>query len=839
MKRFSHILLLILTATWGWAVTPNADEQASARSFFDCYFSIESGSSSSAYLQTVSEDVPDVIGRGISWRGTPYQIGDRVFKHGIAFNASKRIRIHMGGPGEQFNAFVGLENNDDTQRGAAMGNGSARFHVYVKGQEVFVSPILRLKDSALAVDIPLQGEESFEIEVDDAGDGRGWDQALWAEAVVRMQKTEGENEPAVIRLQDIPVQGEQDTNPYLLSFLFDGQPSRQLLSQWTRRVSEEKEAELIRRTVIYTDSKTQIQLRVEGTLDLAFPSVEWIAYIKNAGKENTPILQDILALDAALPLPANASSRLYWAKGAVASFDDFAPQESKIEAGKPLRFQPGGGRSSNQVLPFFNIAGGGGGVITAIGWSGEWAFECDAAGQGSTALKAGLAKTHLRLYPGEEIRTPRMMMLFYEGDRWRGQNLLRQYILARHRPRRNGEPITAPITCGNWGATSVDVHLDNVQKIDQNNLPIEYYWIDAEWYGNPGNPGSWAVNVGNWAVKPSVYPNGFKPLSTALNQTGRHLMLWFEPERVYKETPWFKEHHDWLLDLGRDSALYNLGNPEARQFLTDFISQKITEFGLGCYRQDFNIDPLPFWQAADAPDRVGMTEIRYIEGLYSFWDGLLSRHPHLLIDNCASGGRRIDLETIHRSTPFWRTDGPRDPIAHQCHTYGLLPWVPLSSTSQDRPGDDYEFRSSMCSALCLNWWVHGDAPAQKIPDDFPYAWANETLKQYLDIRKYYYGDYYPLTRYSQTDDAWMAYQLDRPDLGEGVIVALKRPKSPYREARFSLQGLEPEAMYQVVQGDPEPKTTSGRELLEKGISISLEALPDSRLIFYKRIKEEQ
>src|SRR5262249_34939087 len=156
-------------------------------------------------------------------------------------------------------------------------------------------------------------------------------------------------------------------------------------------------------------------------------------------------------------------------------------------------------------------------------------------------------------------------------------------------------------------------------------------------------------------------------------------MLWFEPERVYKGTPWHKSHPEWLLGNGGDNFLLNLGNPAARKFLTDFISVRIDEFGLGCYRQDFNIDPLAFWQAADALDRQGATEIHYIEGLYAFWDELLKRHPNLMIDNCASGGRRLDLETLGRATPFWRTDGPRDPIAHQCHTLGLLSWVPLNA----------------------------------------------------------------------------------------------------------------------------------------------------------------
>ncbi len=259
------------------------------------------------------------------------------------------------------------------------------------------------------------------------------------------------------------------------------------------------------------------------------------------------------------------------------------------------------------------------------------------------------------------------------------------------------------------------MHLDNIQKIIRHQLPIQYYWIDAEWFGT----GGWPVNVGNWQVKRDLYPAGFKPLSDALRGSGRELLLWFEPERVYKGTPWHKEHPEWLLDAGGDSLLLNLGNPDARKFLTDFISDRVTEFGLGCYRQDFNIDPLGFWHKADAPDRQGITEIKYIEGLYAFWDELLRRHPNLIIDNCASGGRRIDLETVGRATPFWRTDGPRDAIAHQCHSYGLLAWVPLSAISEDRAGDDYEFRSSMCSGLCLNWWVSGDAPAKRIPDSFP------------------------------------------------------------------------------------------------------------------------
>lgn len=812
------------------AVSPQPGEFSLCRQWTDRVFAISDKPAPAAFLQIVYEDTADGVTRGRSWRGTPYQIADKTYTHGIAFNSTKHILVQLGRPAERFTAEVGLENNDDTRRGAAMGNGSVTFHVLVDGQEVIASPVRRLNDGAIALDIPLKGAQQFEIRVKDGGDGRGWDQALWAEAAVTLK------DGTQARLQDLPWADTVEALARGFSFLYGNTPSALLLTNWNRQATETKlDAARVRRELSYRDPDTGLETRLEAILFGDFPALEWVVHFRNPTSTNTPILESIQALDSLLPMSDAGPIVLHWAKGAVASFDDFAPQETVLKPGAKLRLQPGGGRSSSQVLPFFNLAGGNGGVVAAVGWSGEWAAEFAIGSRGQPLLKAGLAQTRLALRPGESIRTPRMLLLFYEGDRWRGQNLLRRFLLAHHRPTLAGQPLVAPVTCGNWGGTRAEVHLGNIQDIVRHQLPVDYYWIDAEWYGQPGGPGTWAVNVGNWTVKKDLYHAGFKPLSDALRKTGRELMLWFEPERVYKSTPWFKEHQEWLLDLGGDSCLWNLGDPAARQFLTDFISDRIVEFGLGCYRQDFNMDPLPFWKAADAADRQGIAEIRHIEGLYAFWDALLARNPGLIIDNCASGGRRIDLETVGRATPFWRTDGPRDPIAHQCHTYGLLAWVPLSATSQDRAADDYEFRSSMCSALCLNWWVSGDAPAERIPVNFPFDWARRTLAQYLKVREFYYGDYYPLTVYSQARDVWMAYQLDRPEKGQGLVVALRRPQSPYEAARFPLRGLAEQATYRVTNLDTGAQTTqAGKALLRDGLEVQVETQPGSVLLLYER-----
>jgi alpha-galactosidase len=823
MLAMAALAVLIAPAVVG--VTPAPGEFAACNTWFEQLFGPRDPQRDPPCLRIAHEDVTDGVTRGRSWRGTPLQLADKTYTHGIAFNSTKHIQVLLGRPARRFTAEVGLENNDDTQRGERLGQGSVRFHVWTGDRELYASPVMRRPDQPRSVAVDLKGAQHFEIRTTDGGDGRGWDQSLWAEAVVTLE------DGATLRLQDLPWKEDLEQGQ-AFSFHFGGTNSVGLLETWEHQSRfSDLNQQRIHRELTWLDKASGLQVCANATRYLDFPAVEWVVHFRNTGEADTPILQDIQVLDRLLPLAAAGPVKLHWAKGAVASFSDFAPETANLQPGTKFKLHPGEGRSSSQVMPFFNLEGASGGIIALIGWSGTWTAEFSAGERGGVKLRTGLERTHLTLHPGESIRSPSMLLLFYEGDRWHGQNLLRQFLLKHHRPTRAGQPMVAPITCGNWGGTRAEVHLDNIDKIIQHDLPIEYYWIDAEWFGS----GGWPTNVGDWRLKKDLYPNGFAPLSAKLKKTGRHLMLWFEPERVYRNTPWHKEHPEWLIDIGRDSLLLNLGNPEARRFVTDFISSKIAEFGLGCYRQDFNMDPLPYWHAADAPDRQGITEIRYIEGLYAFWDELRARHPDLILDNCASGGRRIDLETVGRATPFWRTDGPRDAIAHQCHTYGLMPWVPLSATSQDRAGDLYEFRSSMCSALCLNWWVSGDVPAEPIPAGFPFAWAKATLKEYLALRDFYYGDYYPLTSYSQAGDLWMAYQLDRPEQGDGMVVVLRRPGSPYESARLPLRALRSGANYRVTNLDSSEVTWgTGKDLSQTGLRIVTRNAPASAVFTYQR-----
>lgn len=626
------------------------------------------------------------------------------------------------------------------------------------------------------------------------------------------------------------------------SFVVGGQLHAQMHSDWS-------------------DGDAGLAVRCDVTKFPDFPALEWVLRFTNNGSADTPVLEDVQALN--LTFKVEKTPVVHYARGGVCSMDDYQPLERVMNPNATLKLTGGSGRSSSDWLPFFNLEQSDGtGLVIAVGWSGQWAAEFSRDKENNVRIRAGMENTHLKLHPGEEIRTPRILALRYEGGYLNGQNLLRRFLLAHHRPK-NYDPV--PVFNGNWGGTSVTSHLENIKAITGHDLPMEYYWIDAEWFGQ----GPWFTTVGDWRYKKDLYPDGLKLIGDALHASGRKLLLWFEPERVCEGTPWYTEHADWLLNVPKEKRnynwgnpqsepdwvkwesarnqikendrLFNLANPEARKFLTDYMSDRITEFGLDCFRHDANISTLEFWRAADAaedPDgnRQGITEAKWVQGLYDFWDGLLERHPNLIIDNCASGGRRIDLEAISRTLPLWISDYAGNVTGRQCHTYGISFWIPLNACGGCVPMDAYDFRSSYSASVVFGMFGNGDASqAKSVPDNFPFDNVKKTLAQYRGVQNYFLGDYYPLSEYSQALDAWMAWQFHRPDLQEGIAQVFRRQKSPCETGHIALRSLDPEKNYRVTDFDGGEFTMRGKELMEQGIPVTLKERPAAAVFVYKGV----
>jgi alpha-galactosidase len=719
---------------------------------------------------------------------------------------------------------VGLDTNEQT----VPGRGSVVLSVTVGGNDVFRSPVMREGMAGVSVGAPLGGAQEFTIAVSDGGDGIACDQADWADAQVTL--TDG----TAVWLADLPLAdgpATRDTEPPF-SFVYGGRPSAELLPTWRlQRGERQLDEDRTERTLAYSDPATGLIVRCVAVEYHDFPTVEWTLYLRNDGTADSPILEDIRSLDLGLQRGHYGEFVLHHAVGSPCQPNDYQPLASPLAPGTLTHIGAAGGRPTNSDLSYFSLeAPVREGLIIVVGWPGQWASEWKRDGDTGLRVQAGQELTHLKLHPGEEIRTPLTALQFWNGDWVRAQNVWRRWMFAHNVPRPQGklpEPELFGCTSHLFGEMVEASQQNQIECLDrylEEHLPIRHWWMDAGWY--PCGGGGWP-KTGTWEVDTARFPRGLRAISDHAHERGVKTILWFEPERVQPGTWLYEERPEWLLGADGGQKLLNLGNAEAREWLTNRVDRLMAEQGIDLYRQDFNMDPLPYWRANDAEDRQGLTEIRHVEGYLAYWDELLRRHPGMFIDSCASGGRRNDLETMRRAIPLWRTDWRCDPVGTQCCSYGISLWIPLSGTGA-ADADAYTFRSNMVPFTNCLFDVRNR--------QLDYSLLRRLTAQWQRIAPCYYGDFWPLTPYSTEDSAWMAWQFDRPDLGQGVVQVFRRAESVYESARLRLRGLDSDARYRWRNLDaPRSRTASGRELMDTGLLVKVKDQPGAPLIVYERL----
>ena len=756
--------------------------------------------------------------------GKPMRIAGQSFTRGLYCHAVSKILVRLPGEGAEFTAMAGVDSNEQTSGG----RGSVRFVVQAEGQERFRSTLLREGFSGVFVKVLFAGATEFDLQIEDGGDGIACDQADWAEARVLLK------DGREIWLADLPLiegPGRQpvSTDPPF-TFQYDGQPSAEVLKTWeVTRSSRELDARRFEHTITYRDKVTGLQVRCAAVEYRDFPTVEWTVYFKNTGQADTPILSDIQALDLVRQRPSRGELLLHHFTGSPCLANDFEPFETTLKPGAAKRITAAGGRPSNSDLPYFNLAWPDEGMIMAVGWPGQWAAQFTRDQTSGLRITTGQEKTRFKLHPGEEVRTPLIVLQFWQGDWIRAQNLWRRWMIEHNLPRPGGQlpPVQMAACSSHQFGEMIHANTANqklfVDRYLEEKLPLDYWWMDAGWYPCDGN---WP-KTGTWEVDTNRFPGGLREIADHAHAQGVKTIVWFEPERVQSGTWLADTHPEWILG-GKDGGLLNLGNPAARQWLTEHVDRLLTAQGIDLYRQDFNIDPLSYWQKNDTDDRQGITENHHVAGYLAYWDELRRRHPNILIDSCASGGRRNDLETLRRAVPLLRSDYIMEPIGNQGHTYGLSFWVPYQGTGTGSGAlSPYLLRSTMLT--------HFTACFDVRRKDLDYDMIRRVLSQWRSYAECYYGDYYPLTAYSLDPSLWIAWQFDLPEQGKGMVQAFRRDKSAYEAARFRLTGLEPSARYVITNLDSgETQTLAGRELLEKGLSVTIQTQPGDTVIAYQK-----
>ncbi|MHB1460779.1 MAG: alpha-galactosidase [Armatimonadota bacterium] len=758
--------------------------------------------------------------------GGPLRINGVTYKRGIGVNSHSELHLTLPEGAARLQAVIGL---DDNVRGTV---ASVQFHVHVDGNERLRTSVMKSPSVPLSLDIPVSSAKEVLLTVSDGGDGRSFDQAIWADARIIM--TDG----SVIWLDDLLEQfAPEQVLPF--EFTLGDVSSRDILARSERSVSPMTSiGNGQRQTITFRNVKTGLEISCQLTQYQSNQAAEWVLRFANTGSTDLPVLSAVHPLH--MQMRYSGTPELHWCKGGMAEADDYHPYSVKMLPDQKKTLAPNGGRSSNCVLPMFNLQMGSGGVFAAVGWSGQWHAEVRRVQNDTVQLQAGQQDCRIALRPGESFRTPSVLVMFWQdADRYRAHNRFRRLLAEciMPAPIKTKSPVPAQVNTwfpvGDDGGKATEQNQLDIAKSYQS-MGIDTLVIDAGWYGGP----DWVSSVGDWSVRKDSFPRGLGPVSRQLKQQNMGLGLWLEPERAFAGSKLEREHPEWMVTLG-DSPhrMVNLGLADVQQWFIDLVSSLIEENGLSYFRHDFNFDPLPYWQKMDKPGREGLTEIRYIEGLYRVLDELRSKYPQVLFEGCASGGRRIDIETMRRNHLYWKSDLYGEVTSNQNHVSGMNLFLPggfLNTPLLALDEEPYALRSQFSGALCLGWDARQPQQGPYPKSGFRADWAKRTMAECAQLSEYAKADFYPLTTYHTEEDQWVAWQFHRPETGDGIVICLRRPESQIVSLELSLHQMKPKQRYELKVEGQRTSTVTGEQM--EALRLSIETRPGSLLCRYRELR---
>lgn len=651
--------------------------------------------------------------------------------------------------------------------------------------------------------------------------------------------------------------------------------------------------------VTYLDEVSHLKFELTAELYKDVPAFDYVVKVTNVSEtESSPVIAGFSSMDMNYHIKKNSQQSVINvenANGSTARADDFEQKNYVLE--ETLNFKNENGRSTDDRWPYFAVDGTKDGFLLAVAWSGNWDVTFTNVHNIHVGIKVDLLNFKSYLLPGESIRSQRIVFVANEADNAYGHNLFRRMVVNHYTPYcREGKPFTPPIAINFWGGRNTAFISKVAKAYADAGIKADTVWLDAAWYGNypfmgedksvgwgATSGGSWEQQIGVWTPNRNLYPHGMKPLADFIHEnTPYKMMLW------------------WMMEDGRYNPYnhtYEYGNGEkvtvtndvlahqtfgAESYYTEFYEkdpgrrvlklsdEKVFKKVLNYYRYMFsceNIDwmridywarPARSWLVNDKEEatelageefseyRSGMTENKYIVNLYRFFDTMYEEFPGWLLDNCCSGGRRLDLEMALRGIPLWRTDynnasKPDYCEANQVQTQYLSRWLPFTGIGVTRPTEDkYYERSFYCAGPCIGGNKLSEEGLTKL---------KKLVDEYVSIRHFWQGDYYQIVPVANDKTSWQCYELCRDDLDEALVVCIARSETTqtvtkHRLCRyFKLKGLDPKGTYLIHDIDDveckNDRTDMGYRLMRIGILGKANRRPGISVYTVKRVKQEE
>jgi len=280
----------------------------------------------------------------------------------------------------------------------------------------------------------------------------------------------------------------------------------------------------------------------------------------------------------------------------------------------------------------------------------------------------------------------------------------------------NELPIVVNEWCTSWGNPTQENLLALAKRLQ--GTPAKYLVIDDGWAERPG--GGIQQN-GDWNINSKAFPDGLAATCQAIREHGLIPGIWFEFEVCNPGSKAFSltDHH-----LHRDGRVLQVGgrrywdfrDPFTFDYLTKKLIHLLRDNGLGYLKVDYN-ETIGF--GVDGAESPGEGLRQHLEGMQSFFRKLREKLPDLVIENCSSGGHRLEpsMMALCAMGSFSDAHETREIpiIAANLHRL-ILPrqsqvWAVLrkNDTAQRLA---YSLAATFLGRMCLSGEVHDLSPAQ-------------------------------------------------------------------------------------------------------------------------------
>ncbi|MFD1134411.1 glycoside hydrolase family 36 protein [Paenibacillus urinalis] len=314
-----------------------------------------------------------------------------------------------------------------------------------------------------------------------------------------------------------------------------------------------------------------------------------------------------------------------------------------------------------------------------------------------------------------------------------------------------------------WGNPTTERELPLIDAAAE--AGCEYYCIDCGWY----HPGQWWDNVGQWLPSEERFPEGIKYVLDYILSKGMIPGLWLEIEVMGIRSPKLEETtDDWFFTRHgkriKDRSRYHLDfrNPAVIAHANEVIRRLVEDYGVGYIKMDYNINA-GLGTELEA-DSFGDGLLEHNRAYLKWLDEVFAKYPELVIENCGSGGMRIDYALLSRHS-IQSTSDQESYLRYA----GIAASSPTALTPEQsavwsyplREGDEEEVVFNMVNALLLR--VHQSGHLAELSKE-RFKLVKEALDYYKEIRTYIpkAWPFWPHGLPTQ-QDSWITYGLKTND----------------------------------------------------------------------------